>query len=220
MTQYARQVPSSTAPLSATRILACAVEVADREGLEAASLRKVASELGVHVTSLYNHVPTKDALLDGIADQLFVDADLPVGDMPWEQWVRGFVDGAAAMARRHPGAFAVLMRRPIQGPRAATIFEAGLAAFGRAGLDVHDSYAAVKSVALGVLGVCIEQAYAVNLTGEGLRTDVSSLSTESFPLLHELEHDEEDVDVVVAMRELLVEGFAAQLASRRRGRRR
>lgn len=198
-------------PLSAARILKCAVEVADREGLDAASLRKVAAELGVHVTSLYNHVPTKDALLDGIASELFDDADLPVGDMPWEQWVRQFVDGAAAMARNHPGAFAVLMRRPIQGPRAATIFESGLAAFGRAGLDVHESYAAVKSVALGVLGVCIEQAYAVNLTGEGLRTDVASLPNTTFPLLHQLEADNEDIDVVVALRELLVAGLAARL---------
>ncbi len=169
----------------------------------------MAAELGVHVTSLYNHVPTKDALLDGIAEELFFGADLPAGDMPWEQWVRNFVDGAAAMARRHPGAFAVLMRRPIQGPRAAVIFESGLAAFARAGLDANDSYAAVKSVALGVLGVCVEQAFAVS--GDGLRTDVARLPSSSFPLLHQLADDDDDIDVVVALRELLVAGFAARL---------
>jgi AcrR family transcriptional regulator len=185
------------------------VRVADRDGLDNTSLRKVAAELGVHVTSLYNHVATKDALLDGIVEALFVDADLPVGTVSWEQWVRGFVDGAAAMARRHPGAFAVLMRRPVQGQQATAVFEAGLSAFTAAGMALHDSYAAVKSVALGVLGVCVEQAYAAN--GDALRTDVSALPPANFPRMHELTAADEDVDVVAALRELLVVGFAARL---------
>ena len=72
-------------PLSRQRVLACAVEIADRDGLEAASLRRVASELGVHVTSLYNHVPTKEALLDGIIDEMFAGSSVPVGEFAWEQ---------------------------------------------------------------------------------------------------------------------------------------
>ena len=59
---------TATTPLSRDRILACAVRVADRDGLEAASLRRIAGELGVHVTSIYHHVPTKEALLDGIVE--------------------------------------------------------------------------------------------------------------------------------------------------------
>jgi AcrR family transcriptional regulator len=199
-------------PLSRDRILACAVEIADRDGLDAASLRKVAAELGVHVTSLYNHLPTKEALLDGVVEELMASADLPVDEIPWEQWVRRFVDGVALLAREHPGAFAVLLRRPVQGPRATATFEAGLAAFRRAGMDVADSYGAVKSVALGVLGVCVEQAY--DAAGEGLSTDVASLSWQDFPMMHEVTSVVDDVDVVATLREVLVAGLAQRFIAR------
>lgn len=201
-------------PLSRERILACAVRVADRDGLDAASLRRVATELNVHVTSLYNHVPTKDALLDGIVEELFASVDLPLGELPWEQWVRRFVATVATLAREHPGAFAVLLRRPVQGPRATATFEAGLAAFHRAGMDVRESYGAVKSVALGVLGVCVEQAYAA--AGDDLSTNVAALSWQDFPELHQVVAVADDVDVVAMLVEVLVAGLAQRLPRRRR----
>jgi AcrR family transcriptional regulator len=203
-------VTSAPLPLNRQRILACAVRIADRDGLDAASLRRVATELGVHVTSLYHHVPTKEALLDGIVDELFATADLPLGEPPWEEWVRRFVAAIASLAREHPGAFAVLMRRPVQGPEAAATFEVGLAAFRRAGMDVRESYTAVKSVALGVLGCCMELAQEAS--GGGLRTDVDSLSWRDFPVLHEVSSTAEDVDVLAALRELLVAGLRQRFA--------
>lgn len=196
-------------PLTRDRILACAVEIADRDGLDAASLRRVATELGVHVTSLYNHLPTKDALLDGVVEALLGGADLPVGEVAWEDWVRGFVDGTAMLARAHPGAFAVLLRRPVQGPRAAATFEVGLAAFHRAGMTPEDAFAAVKSVTLAVLGACMEQAFAAS--GAELSTDVARLSWQDFPLVHRATAAAQEVDVVASLREVLVAGLARQL---------
>jgi AcrR family transcriptional regulator len=52
-------------PLSRRRMLEAAVRFVDREGLEALSMRKLGSELGVEAMSLYHHVPNKGALLDG-----------------------------------------------------------------------------------------------------------------------------------------------------------
>ena len=214
MERYARQVTSSvTVPLSRERILACAVEIADRDGLDAASLRKVATELGVHVTSLYHHVATKDALLDGIVEELFSRADLPMGEISWEQWVRQFVAAVARLAGEHPGAFAVLLRRPVQGPRATETFEVGLAAFHRAGMDATEAYGAVKSVALGVLGCCVEQAF---LAQGGLpTTDVASLPRESFPILHEATEADPEVDFVAILVEVFVAGLAKLVATDR-----
>jgi AcrR family transcriptional regulator len=206
-------VPAQTAPLSRERILACAVAVADRDGLEAASLRRVATELGVHVTSLYNHVPTKEALLDGVVESLFAGADLPLGVLPWEAWVRRFVDAIASVAQHHPGAFAVLLRRPVQGAQATATFETGLAAFHAAGMSPQDAYAAVKSVALAVLGCCAEQAYGA--AGMGQSTDVAKLSPRDFPLLHEAAATVDELDLVAAVRELLVAGLARQLRTAR-----
>jgi AcrR family transcriptional regulator len=193
------------------------VRVADRDGLEAASLRRVATELGVHVTSLYNHVPTKEALLDGIVEELLLAADVPVGAVAWETWVRRFVTAVATMAREHPGAFAVLLRRPVQGPRATATFESGLAAFHRAGMDVRESYGAVKSVALGVLGVCVEQAHAAAGDEDAMTTNVSALSWQDFPELHRVVDVVDEVDVVALLADVLVAGLAARLP-RGRGR--
>jgi AcrR family transcriptional regulator len=208
---------SAPAPLSRDRILQCAVRVADRDGLEAASLRRVATELGVHVTSLYNHVPTKEALLDGIVEELLLGADVPVGEIAWEDWVRRFVTAVATMAREHPGAFGVLLRRRGPGARATATFESGLAAFHRAGMDVRESYGAVKSVALGVLGVCVEQAYAASGDQDAMTTNVAALSRQDFPEMHQVADVVDEVDVVAILADVLVAGLATRLP-RGRGR--
>lgn len=206
-------VDSAPLPLSRSRILGCALRIADQDGLEAASLRRVASELGVHVTSLYNHVATKEALLDGIVTELVALGGLPTGDLAWNDWVREFVDRSAAMARQHPGAFAVLLRRPVQGPEAAATFEAGIAAFHRAGMDMRDAYAAVKSVALAVLGCCVEQTHAA--VDADLSTNLGDLPQESFPMLHGVSEVAADLDVVAALREVLIAGLGERLGQRR-----
>jgi AcrR family transcriptional regulator len=200
----------TSAPLSRERILQCALQLADRDGLDGASLRKVAGELGVHVTSLYNHVPTKEALLDGVVEELLASVDLPRVEVPWDAWVRGFVAGVAQMAREHGGAFEVLLRRPVQGPRATATFEVGLEAFRRAGLDVAGSYGAVKTVALAVLGCCLEQANAAS--ADLLQTDVRGLPTTEFPVMHEVTAVVDVVDVVAVLTDVLVAGLAARIA--------
>ncbi len=188
------------------------MRLADLKGLDAASLRAIATDLGVHVTSLYHYLPTKEALLDGIVEQLFSQVDLPVDELPWEQWVRRFVAAVAELARTHPGAFAVLLRRPVQGPGANATFESGLAAFRRAGMDVSESYGAVKCVSLGVLGVCMEQSYAASGAVE-LQTDMSRLTSQDFPELHltVAATSADEVDVVTMLADVLVAGIAHRL---------
>ncbi len=200
-------------PLSRRRILECALDVADRDGLEAASLRRIATELGVHVTSLYNHLPTKDALLDGMVEELIVEAQVPVGDVGWEEWVRGFVGGMARVAVERPGSFAVLLHRPVQSPRATEAFECALAAFRAEGLDAVQAYAAVKSVVFAVLGCCLELAGLGS--GERPETDVTSLDWQRFPQLHEVSRIAGDVDFAATLTEVLVAGLAHQLPSSR-----
>ena len=204
---------TSTLPLSRERILDVAVQVADRDGLDATSLRKVAAELGVHVTSIYNHLPTKDALLDGVAEDLMAKADLPVGDVRWEDWVRRFVAAMAQLATEHPGAFEVFMRRPVQGPRALATFEAALEALCGAGMATEQAFAALKAVTVAVLGCCVEQAAPP--AGDDLpMTDLTRLPDKDFPVIHQLV-EIEDVDVVGTLTEMLVGGIAALLPPKR-----
>ena len=103
-------------PLSSKRIIAAAVAVADRSGLSAVSMRSVAKELGVEAMSLYHHVPSKDALLDELADWLFASIDLPeIGD-PWREAMTARARSARSVLTAHPWALGMMESRPNPGP--------------------------------------------------------------------------------------------------------
>ena len=82
--RFVKEKRWSMAALTRERILQTAVRLADRDGPDAVTLRKIAGELGVHVTSLYNHVPTRDAVTDGIVELLLDEAKLPTGPIAWD----------------------------------------------------------------------------------------------------------------------------------------
>jgi AcrR family transcriptional regulator len=121
--------------LTLARIVDAAMRVADREGLDAVSMGRVAAELGAAPMSLYRHVSAKEELL-----RLMVDAawgDSPGGLAPGESWRNGLTRWAWAIrasARRHPWA----VRLPISGlpvmPREVAWFEDALACMAGTGL--------------------------------------------------------------------------------------
>ncbi|MCD4524859.1 TetR/AcrR family transcriptional regulator C-terminal domain-containing protein [Nocardioides sp. cx-173] len=197
------------AALTRERILACAVSMADRDGLDAVTLRKIAGELGVHVTSLYNHVATRDAITDGIVDTLLDEAHLPVTPVAWEEWARSFFAAMSTLATQHPGAFTAFSRRPVQGPRAAASFEVAMAAFSEAGLSTEDAYNAVKSVAYIALMVGAERSMVAR--GELLETAMEDLPDETFPQFHALEEHDPTTAWAFSL-ETLVAGLRAQVA--------
>lgn len=182
--------------------------MADRDGLDAVTLRRIAGELGVHVTSLYNHVATRDAITDGIVDSLLDQAHLPTTSVAWEEWVRSFFTAMSTTATRHPGAFAALSRRPVQGPRAAASFEVALGAFSSAGLSAEDAYNAVKATALTALMVGVERSMSAR--GVVLETAIEALPQESFPQFHAL-LDNDPTTAWAFTLETLVAGLQAQI---------
>src|SRR5918992_4932917 len=92
------------APLSRDRILAAAVRLADREGIEALSMRKLAQQLGVDPMSLYNHVRDKEALLDGIVDVVVGEIELVALGADWRSSLRETILAARRTMLRHPWA--------------------------------------------------------------------------------------------------------------------
>jgi AcrR family transcriptional regulator len=201
---------SVASQLTRERIVETAIELADAEGFEAVTLRRIAGELGVHVTSLYNHVATREAVTDAIVDRLIAEANLPQAPENWEDWVRGFFEEVTALAARHPGAFAAFQLRPVQRAESLVSFESALDAFMRAGLDVAGAYSAVKTATLTALSVGLEQAIAAR--GGSASTDVDALPVESFPHLHALDSgDTLDETAWAFSLETLVAGLRAQV---------
>lgn len=170
------------APLTSQRVIAAAVEIADARGADAVTMRRLADALGVHPTSLYNHVSSKSAILDGIADALIDEASLPTRYDSWQDWVRSLAGGLRRVARAHPGAFLVLTQRAAAGPVAAEVTEAALDVFRRDGFSPLRAAQAVNGIGLALLGVALNECPP---TAPFPAPDLTHISAERFPRIHE-----------------------------------
>ena len=192
-------------------IVATALEIADEKGLAAVTLRGIAARLGAHVTSLYNHVPTKEAVLDEMVKALVAQAKLPDGPLTWQEWVQQFAVAMRNLARKRPGAFEAFHHAPVQGDRSAETFEVAFAGFRADGFDALSSYNAVKATIVAVLGLALEET--VRVRDPGLKTDLSKLSAERFPYLFEIGRVTGKADTFSYLIDALIAGFEANRQS-------
>ncbi|PKV89142.1 TetR/AcrR family transcriptional regulator [Streptomyces sp. TLI_146] len=117
-------------------ITAAAVALADAEGLEAVTMRRVAAQVGAGVMSLYSYAPDKETLLNLMVDH--VSGELPTTDTPTGDW-RADLKAIAHLQRahmlRHPWLPAALTGRRVPGPNTLAFLERALAALRPTGLD-------------------------------------------------------------------------------------
>src|SRR5260370_28890067 len=97
------------ARLSKSAVVGRALALADAEGLDALSVRRLAQELGVTPMALYWHFKSKEDLLAGLADRVIQEVDLSVdASLPWLEQVRTLVESFLAVVRRHRSACPLL----------------------------------------------------------------------------------------------------------------
>ena len=125
-------------PLHRDRVLQVAIDLADRNGLEALSMRKLGQELGVEAMALYRHVRSKDDLFDGIAELIVDEIDRPDPTGDWKADLRAQVMAARQVMLRHPWARRVLEERGTGGLASIGYIESVLAILreGRFSLDL------------------------------------------------------------------------------------
>ncbi|PDP88137.1 TetR family transcriptional regulator [Glycomyces fuscus] len=102
-----------SAGLTRQAVLRAALALADREGLEALSMRRIGRELGVEAMSLYQHVADKSDLLDGLVEQVFTRAAPPMAK--GTSWREGLSEYAHALLRAllaHPNLLPLVITRP------------------------------------------------------------------------------------------------------------
>jgi AcrR family transcriptional regulator len=104
-------------PLSRERILRAALELADANGIESVTMRKLGQALGFEAMSLYNHVANKDDLLDGILDLVLDETEPPSPTDEWAVAVRKSAISVHDALRRHPWAVNLLMSARIRPAR-------------------------------------------------------------------------------------------------------
>src|SRR5919109_897695 len=116
-------------------IVGTAIALADREGLEAVTMRRLAQELGVSTMSLYTYVPGKNELIDLMVDAAY--QQMPRTDTtgkPWRQRLIAIADDNRALYLAHPWAATVSTLRPPLGPGLMAKYEHELAALDGLGL--------------------------------------------------------------------------------------
>src|SRR5438477_9931436 len=107
------------AALTRERILRAAINLADRDGIESLSMRKLGQKLGVEAMSLYNHCQNKVDVLDGMVDIVFGEIDLPANGVDWQTAMRKRAISARQALLRHPWAIGLMESRAT--PGAATL---------------------------------------------------------------------------------------------------
>ncbi|SEL59900.1 TetR/AcrR family transcriptional regulator [Streptacidiphilus jiangxiensis] len=122
--------------LSVESVVGAAIALADAEGLESVSMRRIASELSVGTMSLYRYVETKDDLLDLMIDQVMGEGERPPRDRDWRVELRGIALRYRALVLRHPWVLGVSASRPPLGPNVMDNSERMLAAMDGQGLGI------------------------------------------------------------------------------------
>jgi AcrR family transcriptional regulator len=152
MVTQAGQVVAPRAPLSKERVLKTAVELADRGGSEAVSMRKLGQELGVDAMSLYHHVRSKDDILDGIVDVVVGEIPLSSSGAEWKPVLRRQVMAARRVMLRHPWAPGVIEARTEPGPATMRYMEAVLQTLREGGFALDLAHHAMHVLGSRVLG--------------------------------------------------------------------
>jgi AcrR family transcriptional regulator len=132
-------MPVKRAPLNREKVLQKGLELADAGGIEALSMRKLAKELGIEAMSLYNHVASKDDLIDGLIDLVFDEIEAPQPGVDWREALTRRAVSTREALRRHPWANGLMEGRARPGPSSARLHEAVLRCLREAGFSVENT---------------------------------------------------------------------------------
>jgi len=178
--------------LSRDVVVERALSIADVEGLEAVTIRRLAQEFGVTPMALYWHVSNKDELLAAMGDRLFdglsVDAIANTG--PWPQQLRRVVAALVAALRTHPAAADLAATRVLQCAQGRELAEHTLKMLRGAGFSVTQAADIARHAMMTAVMLVTQQAGEPTIAADqrdavtaAKRAGLASLPPEQFPHL-------------------------------------
>jgi AcrR family transcriptional regulator len=152
-----RHLSRRAAALSRDEIVRVAIEVADAEGAEAISMRRIARELNAGTMSLYWHIASKEELLDLMIDTIQGRGQLaePSGD--WRQDMDALAHTIRDNLHQHPWMMDFMGGRPPVGPKSLRNVERSLASFDGLGLDSGAAIDIVTTIGTYVMGAVLRE---------------------------------------------------------------
>jgi AcrR family transcriptional regulator len=174
------------APLSRERILLTAVALADRGGVESASMRKIAQELGVVPMALYKHVSGKDELLDGMVDVVVGEIDPPAPDVAWKTAVRRRILSARRTLLRHPWASRVIESRTDPTPTVLGYMDSMIGMFRAGGFSIDLTHHAMHAMGSRLLGFSQELFDDTANVDPEVEADMLRAMADAYPYINEI----------------------------------
>ena len=170
--------------LSRARILETALWLADEGGLEALSMRRIGAELGVEAMSLYNHVPSKAALLDGLVEVILDAMPTPAARGSFRERLTEMGWAFRRALRKHPGALPLFVTRPAVTPASLRHVESALGLL-RGAFSPDESVSALQVLVTFVVGHTLSRVSPPR--GDEVSTPgYEALSPDEFPRLAEV----------------------------------
>jgi AcrR family transcriptional regulator len=153
--------PPRARGLSRADIVATAVTIADAEGTEAVSMRRIARELRVGPMSLYWHVASTEELHQLMLEQVQAESQAPAPSGDWRADLHATAASSRAAMLRHPWAIDFLSIGPPSGPNDARNAERLMAAFDGTGLDLKTTLWSLMTLATYVMGAVLREVQEV-----------------------------------------------------------
>lgn len=172
--------------LTRETLITTALDIVDREGLGALSMRRLGAELGVDPMAAYRHLPNKEALLDGVVEAAVTETDLATDPaLDWRGQLRQLVDSNLRAMLAHPNVVPLLAQRPLTTPRSLLLVERALEITSAAGIPLKDAVLAINSMGMLAAGIAIgiTSSAASTRTAEDMRDIFGGLPAETFPLI-------------------------------------
>ena len=150
-------------PLSRRRVLRAAVRLADRDGLDSLTMRRLAQEVGVEAMSLYHHVANKEAVFDGVAEVVLGEVmaavenvGAPSPEEDWQAALRARVLAAREVFLRHRWAPQVLESRTTTSPLVIAYYDQVVAVLRAGGFSYDLAHRALHVLGSRALGFAQE----------------------------------------------------------------
>jgi AcrR family transcriptional regulator len=138
--------------LTRERVVTAAIELADRDGIDSLSMRKLAQDLGVEAMSLYTHVNSKNDLLNALADAVISQVPITADSGDWQAGLRQMALAARTVMLRHPWAPRAVEAQTAPGPGALRYVNALLGVLREGGFSVAQAHHALHIIGSRALG--------------------------------------------------------------------